>query len=375
VAVVPTLEPFLSYWRTTTARDREIVEAVVRPEHRGPSEGLARALHEWPGLHYWAPGPDRGRLVLIRTLAKPQSERWWLHALLFLITYFTVQQAGALLLGVPQTTLPTLTGEWPQRFDGVMDWLAGSLVGWPFAMSLMAILLSHEMGHYLTAKRYGINASPPYFLPAPIFINFIGTFGAFLRLRSPVIDRRQLMDVGAAGPWAGFVVAAVLLVAGLQHSYLVPPGTHDFPMVVELARGTNVYFGDSLITWGLRELLLGDGSAVLHPLAVAGCVGMLVTALNLLPLGQLDGGHITYALLGDRQRYLGTLTLFALIILGRWYQWWWLWAALIVLIGGGRLTHPRVLEPVRPLPASRAPVGWASVALFIATFSPIPVTV
>jgi Zn-dependent protease len=368
--VVPSLEPFLSYWRTTTARDREIVEAVVRPEHRGPSDGLTRALHEWPGVHYWASGADTGRLVLVRALVAAPKERWWLHALLFLLTFLTVQLAGTLLLGSPQSTLPPWSGEWSTRLESVLVWLRNSLVGVPFALSLMAILLSHEMGHYLTAKRYGINASPPYFLPAPVEINFIGTFGAFLRL-----DRRQLMDVGAAGPWAGFVVAAILLVVGLRQSYLVPPGEYDYPMVIELGRGTTVYFGDSLLTWGFREFLLGDGSAILHPLAVAGCVGMLVTALNLLPLGQLDGGHILYALLGDRQRYVGTVALAILLVLGGWYKWWWLWVALILLVGGGRLAHPRVLEPLRPLPPSRVPLGWGSILLFAATFAPIPLRI
>jgi Zn-dependent protease len=372
--VVPSLEPYLSYWRTTTARDREIVEAVVRPEHRGPSDGLSQALREWPGVHYWASGADTGRLVLVRALAAAPRERWWLHGLLFLLTFLTVQLAGTLLMGGSHNTLPPLAGTWSDRLAGLLAWFRTSFAGMPFAMALMAILLSHEMGHYLTAKRYGINASPPYFLPAPIEVNFIGTFGAFLRLRSPVVDRRQLMDVGAAGPWAGFLVAAVLLVVGLRHSYLVPPGKYDAPMVIELGRST-VFLGDSLLTWGLRQLVLGQGSAVLHPLAVAGCVGMLVTALNLLPMGQLDGGHILYALLADRQRSAGLVTLAALAVLGRWYQWWWLWAALILLIGGGRLAHPRVLEPLRPLPRSRLPLGWGSMLLFAVTFAPIPLRV
>jgi Zn-dependent protease len=372
--VVPSLEPYLSYWRTTVSRDREIVEAVVRPEHRGPSDGLARVLRAWPGVHYWASGADAGRLVLVRALAPPAKERWWLHALLFLVTFLTVQLAGTLLLGGPHYTLPSLSGDWPARLRSVVGWLRESTAGMPFAMSLMAILLTHEMGHYLTARRYDINTSPPYFLPAPIEINFIGTFGAFLRLRSPVVDRRQLMDVGAAGPWAGFFVAALLLVVGLQHSYLVPPGEYDFPMVIELGH-TNVFFGDSLLTWTLRQLLLGDGTAVLHPLAIAGCVGMLVTALNLLPLGQLDGGHILYALLGNRQRYAGLATLAGLLVLGNWYKWWWLWAALVLIVGGGRLAHPRVLEPLRPLPPSRVPLGWASILLFALTFAPVPITV
>lgn len=345
----------------------------MRPEHRGPSDGLARALHEWPGVHYWASGADEGRLVLVRALAAAPRERWWLHGLLFLLTFLTVQLAGALLLGGTPSTVPVLAGDWPQRLGGVGTWFRNSVAGMPFAMALMAILLSHEMGHYLTAKRYGINASPPYFLPAPIEINFIGTFGAFLRLRSPVVDRRQLMDVGAAGPWVGFLVATLLLVVGLKHSYLVPPGEYDAPMVIELGRGT-VFLGDSLMTWGLRELVLGDGSAVLHPLAVAGSIGMLVTALNLLPLGQLDGGHILYALLGDRQRHVGLLAWIGLLVIGNWYKWWWLWAALILLVGGGRLAHPRVLEPLRPLPPSRVPIGWASIVLFAVTFAPVPLT-
>jgi membrane-associated protease RseP (regulator of RpoE activity) len=102
---------------------------------------------------------------------------------------------------------------------------------------------------------------------------------------------------------------------------------------------------------------------------------MLVTALNLLPLGQLDGGHILYALLGNRQRYAGLATLAGLLVLGNWYKWWWLWAALVLIVGGGRLAHPRVLEPLRPLPPSRVPLGWASILLFALTFAPVPITV
>jgi membrane-associated protease RseP (regulator of RpoE activity) len=345
------------------------VEAVVRPEHRGPSDGLTRALREWPGIHYWASGADAGRLVLVRSLAPLPRERWWLHVALFLGTFLTVQLGGFVLLGGAQH--PSLAGDWSARAASILQWLRSSVAGMPFAMALLSILLAHEMGHYLTARRYGINASPPYFLPAPVEINFIGTFGAFIRLRSPVVDRRQLMDVGAAGPWVGFIVALLLLIVGMQYSYLVPPGEYDFPMVIELGRGS-VYLGDSLITWGARELFMGEGTAVLHPLAVAGCFGVLVTALNLLPLGQLDGGHIVYALLRDRQRYVGMLTWFGLIVLGQVYWGWWVWAGLILLLSGGRLAHPRVLEPLRPLPASRVPIGWASIGLFALTFAPVP---
>jgi len=375
---VTSLAPYLSYWRTATVRDREIVEAVVREEHRQPSPALARALREWPGTYYWTTGADAGRLVLVRALAPAQRERWWLHILLFLLTFLTVQLGGALLLGARPHTLPPLGGGIAALGAHILAWLRGSLVGMPFAMALMAILLAHEMGHYLTAKRYGINASPPFFIPAPIEVNFIGTFGAFIRLRSPIVDRRQLLDVGAAGPWLGFGVALLMLVVGLERSVALAPGAFPAPMVVEKVWGHDLMIGDSVVTWGLRHLLLGGGTAVLHPLAAAGWIGMLVTALNLLPLGQLDGSHVLYALLGNRQRYAALLTLAALALLGVWFRpWWimpwWLIAVLAVLMSGGRLAHPRVLEPLRPLPPSRVPFGWATVLLFLVTFTPVPI--
>lgn len=374
------LADFLLFWRTTVARDREIVEAVVRPEHRGPSSALAVALDAWPGIWYWASGPDRDRLVLVRALAPPQRERWWLHAVLFLMTFVTVWMGGALLFNVETHTLPTLDGGLAGLAVGLLAWVRSSAVGIPFAMALMAILLAHEMGHYLTAKRYGINASPPFFLPAPIEFNFIGTFGAFIRLRSPVVDRRQLIDVGAAGPWAGFVVAVLMLVVGLHQSVYFPGATGDQGMVIYV-REIPFVLGDSLLTLGARHLLLGDGGVMLHPLAFAGWIGLLVTTLNLLPLGQLDGGHILYSLVGRWQRSLGWMIWFGLIALGYWQRvtgvgqwwWWWVWAALILLLGGGRLGHPRVLERERPLPTSRLPLGLASIALFVLTFTPVPI--
>lgn len=362
----------MSYWRTTTIRDREIVEAVVRPEHRGPSPALREALAAWPGVHYWASGSDAGRLVLIRATAPARTERWGLHAALFVGTFLTVQLGGALLLGGSVHTLPSLRGGWGELLANLEVWARAGVAGVPFAMALMAILLSHEMGHYLTAKRYAIDASPPFFLPAPIEFNFIGTFGAFIRLRSPVLDRRQLMDVGAAGPWVGFGVALIMLIVGVRQSSVAAPGEFAAPMAIPLAGG-NLLAGDSVITWAIRHALVGDGTLVMHPIAVAGWIGMLVTALNLLPLGQLDGGHILYALLGRHQRIAGAAAWFGLLLLGGWFWPWWLWAGLTLVLGGGRLTHPNVLEWRRPVPASRVPLGWASVLLFAVTFSPIPI--
>ncbi len=370
------LSPFFLWWRTTVVRDREIVDAVVDPVHRGPSVELEQALAEWPGLHYWARGDGDGRLMLVRVLRPEPSERWPLHVLLFVATFFTVWMGGALLAGSALPLAFPFNIDFavaPQLLLELLRELVTLRPGLDFALGLMAILLAHESGHYLVARRYGINASPPYFLPAPPIVNFIGTFGAFIRLRSPVVDRQQLMDVGAAGPWAGFVVAMVALIAGLFRSQVVPEvGASE--QFVTLAH-FHLYLGDSPIMYLVRRLVVGEGTVLLHPLAFAGWIGLLVTMLNLLPLGQLDGGHIVYALVGRYQSIVGSVAFAALILLGffqgQW--WWWIWAAVIVILGRGRLAHPQVLDRYRRLPGNRRPVGWATLILFLATFTPVPI--
>ena len=361
------LPRFLTVWRTMVVRDREIVDGVVRPQHRGPSMELKRALREWPGSYYWAEGDGDGRLVLIRILSPPMKERWWLHLLLFVVSFGTVWMGGALLAGAQVAPIPVL-GDVRAIADWVVQLKAG--VGLDFAIALMGILLAHEMGHYVLARRYSINASPPYFLPAPPWINFIGTFGAFIRLRSPVLDRRQLMDVGAAGPWAGFVITVVALIIGLRLSEVLPDSgaTHQVIMLGDL----RLYLGDSLITAGARRFVVGEGTLLLHPLALAGWLGVLVTTLNLLPLGQLDGGHVLYALIRDQQRPVGLVVWVVLLILGFEFWGWWLWAGFTLILGGGKIGHPTVLDRHRPLPKSRRLAGWATILLLVVTFTPVP---
>lgn len=365
------LTPFFAYWRSTQMRDREIVDAVVAPAHRGPSPQLRAALQEWPGVHYWVAGDGEGRLMLVRLLGNPHPERWWLHGLLFVATFVTMGMAGAMLAGVAPGTPAIRLSELPSAGRAVLDWLLALRPGLEFAMALMAILLAHETGHYLTAKHYGINASPPYFLPAPPLWNFVGTFGAFIRLRSPVVDRQQLLDVGAAGPWAGFLVAMIMLVTGLLVSQPVPALEAAAPQLV-MVGGTPLYLGDSLIMAAARRLLSDGGVVLLHPLALAGWLGLLVTMLNLLPLGQLDGGHVLYALIGRRQAWIGRAVWLALLVLGFWFWGWWVWALFTVILGRGSLAHPTVLDRHRPVPASRRPYGWASTFLFVITFTPVP---
>ena len=382
-AGVSPLTPFFLWWRTTVVRDREIVDAVVDPAHRGPSVELERALAEWPGPYYWARGDGDGRLVLVRVLRPEPSERWPLHVLLFVATFFTVWMGGALLAG---SALPLAFpfhidfSIAPQLLVELLRELVTLREGLDFALGLMAILLAHEWGHYVVARHYGINASPPYFLPAPPIVNFIGTFGAFIRLRSPIVDRQQLMDVGSAGPWAGFVVAMVALIAGLARSEVVAQAGAS-EQFITLAQ-YHLYLGHSPIMYVARRLVVGEGTVLLHPLAFAGWIGLLVTMLNLLPLGQLDGGHILYALVGRRQASVSTFAWLALIGLGFGAAalgsfWaglvWWVWAAVILMLGRGQLAHPQVLDRYRPLPRNRQLVGWATLLLFIGTFTPVPV--
>jgi membrane-associated protease RseP (regulator of RpoE activity) len=199
-------------------------------------------------------------------------------------------------------------------------------------------------------------------------------------LRSPIVDRRQLMDVGAAGPWAGFLIAMLALLVGLARSHVIPEmGPTD--QLIQFGVG-RLYLGDSPIMWLSRRLVVGEGTVVLHPLAFAGWLGLFITMLNLLPLGQLDGGHILYALIGRWQALVSAAALVGIVVLGFYAEqqstlltgmFWWVWAAVILLIGRGRVAHPQVLDRSRRLPPTRRPLGWATVVLMIGTFSPVPV--
>lgn len=363
-------------WRSHTLGGRQYVEALVAPEHRGPSPALARALAAWPGRHYWA-DHDRTHLVLIRPLAAARRERWLLHGVLFALTVVCALGAGAVLAG-------GWTAAEPPGLAGVVvggarffQQLGGSgwralVAGWSFALPLLGILLVHELGHYFAARRYAIDASPPFFLPVPPNLSPIGSLGAYIRLRSPVLDRRQLLDVGAAGPLAGFGVTLLVLAWGFATSAAVEPGAAAAPSFVLLA-GQRVGLGDSLLIAGCRHLFLpGAESVHLSLPAFAGWVGAFVTGLNLLPLSQLDGGHVLYGLLGRRQSAVGLATLVGLLALAQLSWNWYVWVAVALFVGGGGWAHPSVLAPARPVPARRRWVGWLSVVVFGLTFVPVP---
>ena len=236
------------------------------------------------------------------------------------------------------------------------------LRGLPFAAALVTILLVHELGHYLTCLRYRVSASLPYFLPAPL-LSPVGTFGAFIRIRSRFPDRRALFDIGASGPWAGFVVALAATVIGLTHSTVLatPQEWHGFAC------------GDSLLTAFLIRVVLHVDSAtvLLHPVAFAGWFGLFVTSLNLLPVGQLDGGHVLYATLGRPTPRIAALLIAFLVWLGvRGYPGWLLWAVIITVFLS--LGHPPTDDDRRPLDPARRLAALATLVVFVLTFVPEP---
>ncbi len=231
--------------------------------------------------------------------------------------------------------------------------------GLPFTIALLGILLVHEMGHFIAGHRRGIVMSYPFFIPAP---TFLGTFGALIKSRTPIRNRNDLIIVGAAGPLAGAIPAILALIIGMSQSEIgaVPPEA--------------LIWGDSLLTLGIKLLVHGPippGMDVIYsPIALAGHVGLLVTMINLLPLGQLDGGHILYGLFGKGQHRLAAFFLISLAVLGWFWNGWWIWLILAFLI---KPLHPPVIDDHAPDRAHRI-IGWLGIVLFLLCFTPIPIS-
>lgn len=368
--------PCLSAWRTIRLGNREFLDCLVAPAHQGGSPALEAALRAWPGARYWV-GRGRRRVVLVRAAAPDPAPRWWLHGLLLLLTVLCSLGAGAALAGAwyPWSG-PRLAG----AVQGAGQFMVGLtqgdwryvLEGWSFALPLLGILFVHEMGHYLAARRYAIQATPPWFLPIPPNLSPIGSLGAFISLRSAVLDRRQLLDVGAAGPLAGFVVALGVMVWGYLTSERVDARAVEGVSYVLFA-GQPIRLGESLLTQAMQDWLApGTGGLHLSLPAFAGWVGAFITGLNLLPLSQLDGGHVLYGLLGRRQTLVGLAAVAGLLYLAQFAWMWYVWVAATFLIGRGRWSHPSVVMAEQPVPPSRRLIGAACIVVFVLTFVPLP---
>jgi membrane-associated protease RseP (regulator of RpoE activity) len=218
------------------------------------------------------------------------------------------------------------------------------------------------MGHYLACRHYGIEATLPFFIPAP---TLIGTLGAFIKIKSPITRRNQLFDIGVAGPLVGFVLAIPALVYGLSLSKVVPAVPREEVMV----------FGESLLLKFATGILFKGVSArndlFLHPVAFAGWVGILVTAFNLFPIGQLDGGHVSFALLGEKSKSLARVLLGVFFVMGIFFWVGWIVWALVILLLGPK--HPRVVDGGERLSPARRYVGVVILVVFIVSFIPAPI--
>lgn len=286
-------------------------------------------------------------------------ERYWLHGLLFFLTLISTTLVGASLQNDFDRNLPFDVAHYLYSFVNV--WSHPGLIwqGLPFSLTLLTILLAHECGHYLACVYYGVDASLPYFLPAP---TLMGTFGAFIRIRSAIYSKRVLFDIGVAGPLAGFIFLLPALAVGVAFSKVIPGIAHQ----------GDIQFGTPALQWLVQKAVFPGVPAAdiyLHPVARAAWIGILATALNLLPIGQLDGGHILYAMAGDKHKLLSKIFIAALIPMGfRWWPWW-LWAVVLFVVFR---RHPVIVDPGEIEPG-RKWLALASLIVFLLCFTVAPV--
>ncbi|OGQ58355.1 MAG: hypothetical protein A3J24_08875 [Deltaproteobacteria bacterium RIFCSPLOWO2_02_FULL_53_8] len=283
--------------------------------------------------------------------ARMPRPRIFLPAVLLAVTVVTTITAGALYRGADVWGHP-----------------ATLVLGIPFSAALLFVLGTHELAHFFAARRHGVYTTLPTFIPGPPFPPLIGTFGAVIRIKSPITTRAALVDIGVSGPLCGFAAALVVMIIGLFLSRPVP-------YVASIAGGEEqLGLGASLLFKLLSAVIIGEVPAnhelLLHPIAFAAWIGMFVTAMNLLPIGQLDGGHLVYALIGPRHRYFSMFVVACLVVLG-YFTWpgWFLWAFLTSIIG---LRHPPVYDEGAPIDRRTWLLTAASLAVFVLTFMPTP---
>lgn len=291
----------------------------------------------------------------------PRRERWWLHALLLALTFGTTTFVGVQLAAGYD---PRIVAVDPR--SGVFAITPGLvLAGLAYSVPLLLILLAHELGHYLMCRRYGVDASPPYFLPFLPVVPLPGTFGAFIRVREPIRDKKVLFDMAVAGPIAGFLVALPFAAWGIWQTR---------PNFDPPTEGT-IYFGYPLAVKAIQLLMTGhtftSAHVVEHPALMAAWWGFVVTAINLIPAGQLDGGHTIYAVFGRRHRFLRWPVLLALAGLGFLYRGWWLWAGIVLVLTA--LRRPPLADEDVPLDPRRRAVAAFVLLVLVLSFVPVPI--
>ncbi len=325
-------------------------------------------------------------ILLVPGLPKPRPSNPVVNLVLFILTILSVIYTGGI---ISLTSLPS---------SPVQAILAFLNAGWPFALSMMAILAAHEFGHYLVGRYHGVHVTLPYFLPLPFPISPIGTMGAFINMKELPRNRKILLDIGAAGPLCGLVVAIPVLLYGLSISKVGPLPTSFTPDTLVQMEGNSIlylaakfavfrqmlpapssYAGISPVLYWLRYFFtsrpipLGGMDVNISSIAWAGWAGLLVTAMNLIPAGQLDGGHMMYVLLGRKgASRIFPFILGGLVLLGLVWTGWWLWAGLIFLLGR---TYAEPLDQITPLDNTRKLLAILALILFILCFSPVPLSI
>jgi membrane-associated protease RseP (regulator of RpoE activity) len=348
---------------------------------------LAEALDPLGLIPLFRQGEEEQIILVVDAPPEKKPGPVWVNVLLFLLTILSVMFTGA---GFAQTDL---TNPFQLSLTGFLRYL---LQGWPFALSLLGILLAHELGHYLVGRARGENVTLPYFIPFPL--SAFGTMGAFISMKEIPKNRKHLVDIGLAGPLIGLIVAVPVLFIGLSLSSLGPI-TGDLPEgYVHFLEGNSLFYlfakyvtfgrvlpqpaaygGMSPFLYWLQYFFtgtpvpLGGLDVQIHPVAWAGWAGLFVTAINLIPAGQLDGGHILYVLLGKKNaKRIFPFILIALAVLGFFWNGWWLWAALIFFFGR-RYAEP--LDQITPVDRTRKILGIVALIVFLLIFPPIPLVI
>ena len=320
--------------------------------------GLLGPRESWPPQPP-TPQPWAAEHLFLRPVPWSVPRFWWLNLILLVCTAVTTTVFGFALVASFAQGRPfnpdDLINSFRLFIRGDLRWTQGLV----FTLPLLLILMAHEMGHYLVCVNRGVNATLPFFMPSP---TLFGTLGAFIRIKTPIYTRRDLFDIGSAGPLAGFVTLLPFLFAGVWQSHRAHFQNQEVLLIAHP-------LGLRAVEWLRFGGTAGSTHILLHPMAIAALAGMLITALNLLPLGQLDGGHILYAVFGERwHKIISTCMVAALVIMGKFYPPWWLWAAIMFFFGR---RHPLVYDN-HPLTASRRWLALAALVIFIVSFSLVP---
>lgn len=324
-------------------------------------------------------------IYLVSAFPQPKPGRPWINLVMFLVTFVSVILSGALNSQQTFSNNNILYAAWE-----ILK------AGWPFAVSLLAILATHEFGHYFAGRAHGVHVTLPFFIPLPF--TSLGTMGALISIKEPPKNRRALMDIAIAGPIAGYIVSIIVILIGLSLSKLEPiPLSFPEGQGLQMEGNSITYLLLKFATFGKwlpepvdfggmspvlywlkyfftgRPLPMGVLDVMIHPVAWAGWAGLLVTSLNLLPAGQLDGGHIFQLLFGKKlARRILPVILVVLVGLGFAWSGWWLWAGLVFLLGR---VYAEPMDEITPLDTPRKALGVLALIIFILTFIPVPLAI